>query len=230
MALLGQGVAAIWHEVEPAGEDDYHHWHCHEHIPERVSIEGFLRGRRYVAVTGAPRFFHFYETESLATLTSAAYLERLNDPTPWTQRVLPYFSGTNRTLAEVVLSHGLGQGAAILTLRLRAADPAALRQWLDQDLFPRIVQGPWVVGAHLLRGDEAASRTETSEKAIRKGRDEVAEQVIFIEAIEADALCALREDALGDADLQAHGGSAAAAGVYRLHFTLTAAECHQPQA
>ena len=56
MALLGEGVAAIWHDIAPEGEDDYHHWHCHEHVPERVSIPGFLRGRRYAGVSGTPRY------------------------------------------------------------------------------------------------------------------------------------------------------------------------------
>ena len=80
MPLLGNGVAAIWHDIDAQSEPDYHHWHCHEHIPERVGIEGFLRGRRYVSVEGGldglPAFFHFYETESLATLTSPALPSR----------------------------------------------------------------------------------------------------------------------------------------------------------
>ena len=67
MPLLGEGVAAIWHNVAPEVQDDYNHWHCYEHVPERVSIKGFLRGRRYVAIEGEPEFFHFYETETVAT-------------------------------------------------------------------------------------------------------------------------------------------------------------------
>ena len=82
MPLLGEGVAAIWHNVAPEVQDDYNHWHCYEHVPERVGIKGFLRGRRYVAIEGEPEFFHFYETETVATLTSEAYLTRLNNPTP----------------------------------------------------------------------------------------------------------------------------------------------------
>ena len=46
MPLLGHGVAAIWHDISDEAAPDYHHWHCHEHIPERVGIDGFLRGRR----------------------------------------------------------------------------------------------------------------------------------------------------------------------------------------
>ena len=41
MPLLGKGVAAIWHNVAPDIQPDYNHWHCSEHMFERVSIEGF---------------------------------------------------------------------------------------------------------------------------------------------------------------------------------------------
>lgn len=42
---------------------------------------------RGVALHGQPRYFVMYEVEQLATLTSDAYLARLNDPSPgsWTR-------------------------------------------------------------------------------------------------------------------------------------------------
>ena len=49
---------------------------------ERVGGPGFLRGQRGVAITGAPRYFNFYEVDDFATLTSKAYLDRL----PWFER------------------------------------------------------------------------------------------------------------------------------------------------
>ena len=47
MPLLGRGVLAIWHTITPEGEAEYWRWHDREHIPERVGVPGFLRGRRY---------------------------------------------------------------------------------------------------------------------------------------------------------------------------------------
>ena len=120
MPLLGKGVAAIWHNVAPDIQPDYNHWHCSEHMLERVGIEGFLRGRRYDAINGRPQFFHFYETTTPAVLTSPAYMQRLNNPTPWTQRIGPHIKNNNRTLSQVVHSVGCGVGAAILTIRMVA--------------------------------------------------------------------------------------------------------------
>ena len=58
--------------VRPEGRADFFEWHNREHIPERVGIEGFLRGRRYVATAGAPAFFTLYNTRDAAVLSGAA--------------------------------------------------------------------------------------------------------------------------------------------------------------
>lgn len=62
MSLLGKGVLAIWNGIAPEAEEDFVAWHVREHIPERVALSGFLRGRRYVALDGFPKYFNFYET------------------------------------------------------------------------------------------------------------------------------------------------------------------------
>ncbi len=53
MSLLGKAVVAIWNDILPEGRDNFIEWHNREHIPERVSIPGFLRGRRYIAEQGS---------------------------------------------------------------------------------------------------------------------------------------------------------------------------------
>jgi hypothetical protein len=106
MALLGKGALVIWHDPAPEIESEYNEWHSKEHMYERVHVPGFLRGQRGVAITGAPKYFNFYEVEDFATLTSKAYLDRLNDPTPWTRRVAPHMHNNSRTLCRVSASFG----------------------------------------------------------------------------------------------------------------------------
>ena len=86
MSLLGDALVAIWHEVPRQARADYFEWHNREHMAERVAIPGFLRGRRYCAIVGAPEFCTLYETQSLDVLTGPDYTARLNDPTLWTRR------------------------------------------------------------------------------------------------------------------------------------------------
>jgi len=76
MGLLGKGVLAIWNGIAPEAEEDFVAWHVREHIPERLALPGFLRGRRYVALDGFPKYFNFYETTTADDLSSAAYRAR----------------------------------------------------------------------------------------------------------------------------------------------------------
>ena len=46
MSLAGMGVVAIWHDLAPEAKDEFYEWHNREHMPERVGIPGFRRGRQ----------------------------------------------------------------------------------------------------------------------------------------------------------------------------------------
>ena len=132
MSLLGRALLAFSHDVTPGSEPDWTEWHDREHIPERLSIPGFLRLRRYVALGAGPRFFYFYETESLDVLQSPAYLERLSNPTAWTKRCMPYVVNNKRTACRVAATLGDGLGGALGVIdvgpapgRARRAPPVA---------------------------------------------------------------------------------------------------------
>ena len=44
--LAGEAVVAIWNGIEPEAREQFYDWHVNEHMPERVGIPGFRRGRR----------------------------------------------------------------------------------------------------------------------------------------------------------------------------------------
>ena len=97
MSLAGQAVVAIWNGIAEEGRTEFYEWHNREHMPERVGIPGFRRGRRYIAKYGHPEFFTLYEADSAEVLVGQDYLNRLNNPTPWTKLVPPtYFRDTSR--------------------------------------------------------------------------------------------------------------------------------------
>ena len=82
------GILAIFNNVAPGREAEFETWFQHEHLAERLAVPGFLLGRRHEAVSGQPRFFNFYVTRSADVLNSAAYLARLDHPTPMTRTVM----------------------------------------------------------------------------------------------------------------------------------------------
>lgn len=87
MGLLGEAAMVAWYDIAPEATSEHDDWHSHEHMPERLGIPGFLRGRRWVAPSGSPQYFVMYEVENFETLTSKPYLERLNNPTPWSKKM-----------------------------------------------------------------------------------------------------------------------------------------------
>ena len=222
MALVGKGALVIWHDVRD--EVDYNEWHSKEHMLERVAVPGFRRGLRYVAVSGSPKYLSFYEVDDLATLTSGPYLARLNDPTPWTRRALSGVCNNSRTLCRVVASSGVGICGLLLTVQL-APQPARagkLRAWLSEEVPAELLRRPGIIGAHLLEGDPAASRTGTEEKRLRGAADAIADWIFLAGGYYADALQRVGEETLSEERLRAHGAAAApTAGLYQLLHAVT---------
>ena len=85
-----RGLLLAMMEPPPAMEEEFNAWYDLEHLPERLSIPGFRSARRWVAqrAPGEGKYFATYELDSLAVLTSPAYLARFEKPTPWSKRCL----------------------------------------------------------------------------------------------------------------------------------------------
>ena len=107
-APAATGLMAFWADIDPAYEPRFLEWHNCEHMPERVSVPGFVEGRRYHGIGSAPAYLMMYLTESAEVLQSDAYLARLNDPTPWTTDSLGHFRNPSRNIHD--LRAGLGTG------------------------------------------------------------------------------------------------------------------------
>jgi hypothetical protein len=192
--LAGEAVAAIWNDIRPEGRAEFYDWHLREHIPERVGIPGFRRGRRFSAADSAtqPEFFTLYEVDTMQVLQGQDYTARLNAPTEWTRRATRHFLNNSRGLARVVESSGEGMGGALLTLRFdaepasRGAIAAAIRA---------VAGGPRICGAHLCIADAAASAIVTEEKRGRLDIQAPPRWFALVEATDAQALSALLPDA-----------------------------------
>jgi hypothetical protein len=189
--LCGQGVIAIWNGIAEEARAEFYAWHMSEHMPERVGIPGFLRGRRYRAIdqTTHPEFFTLYELESFEVATSQDYLNRLNEPTPWTRKVTAAFRDTSRGLARVLVTAGPGPGGVLATLRFTvpsAGEPAFTTTL--RDLIYDIVQLPMITGAHLAAANVHASNLRTAESETRTDIQAPPDWFVLIEACAPEAL------------------------------------------
>ena len=105
MALLGKGALLNWGGVLPKHDLDYNLWHSLEHMPERMSVKGFLRAFRCVGLKGTndnDKYFMMYDVINKDILSSKQYLNRLNNPTDWTSKILSKYVYPSRAICEVI--------------------------------------------------------------------------------------------------------------------------------
>jgi len=219
--LAGRGAITIWQDVRPEAREDFFAWHNGEHIPERVGIPGFLRGRRYGALAGAPEFFTLYETAGPEVHTSAAYFERLNHPTPQTRRVAPMMINNVRSLCRVEWSRGAVGGGLMATLRFEGEQGNQLLPLLTERL-PRLLERPGVVGAHLCLADKSASSVKTEEKSSRPTAARVPGWVVLVEGgASRESLERAVAELLDERSLAAAGATDVQCGIYVLQVSLS---------
>lgn len=207
MALLGKAILGVWNEVDPAIEDDYNEWYVQEHIPERTSVPGMLRGRRYRAPEGSPRYMAFYEAATLDVLTTGVYRTQLDNPTAWTQRVMPGFRLAQRGICDVIATAGQGVGgvATVIHMGVAPGQEARLTAWITRHV-QALVGLKQVVAAHAWVGASGEPASPTTELALRAAPDRGVEWVLAIEATVPEALDAARKSVLAD-DPMANGAS-----------------------
>lgn len=223
MPLLGQAAMLLNFDIVPEAVAEHDDWHTHEHLPERLSIPGFLRGTRWAATSAGPAYCVLYEVEQLATLASEAYLARLNNPSPWTQKMMPHYRGMSRGLCRVMRSCGLGMGHYALQLRFKLApeSEASLLQWLGDELMPVLCMRPGLGSIHLLQGGLTA--TMTSEQRIR-GADAGVDWALLATGYQESAVNGLAQAELAVAALEQRGASQVIATSYRSAYALTRQE------
>jgi len=180
--LLGRGALVNWGGVVAAQEADYNMWHSREHMPERLAVPGFRRGRRGLGIEGTPedqKYFMMYETVDAEVFVSPAYLARLNDPTPWTRRILSAYIMPSRTICRVLASEGCGAGGWLATLQIATEDRAAFRAFATGGWIADIMARDGILAAHALQGDPEFGQQPTAEKTFRESRGDKDRTVAF---------------------------------------------------
>lgn len=228
MPLLGSAAMLLSFDIAAQAVAEHDRWHTHEHLPERLSIPGFLRGTRWVAATpddaGGPRYLVLYEVASLATLASQPYLERLNNPTPWTTRVMPHYRGMRRGFCSVLGSFGFGTGHACALVRFKAparGAQAAPHGWLLRDLLPGLPARPGLGSAHLLEGAETPAMT--NEQRMRGTADAGVDSALVVSGYDSAAVAEVARH-LSAGELERQGATSVNHALYRLDYALARAE------
>ena len=161
------GILAIFNDCREGREAEFETWYQGEHLLERLSVPGFLFGRRFESVSATPRYFAFYLVETPAVLTSKPYLDRLDNPTPMTRKMMAeVFINMNRTVCRRTVRRGRLRGAFAAVLRLnQKPDEAALAGALEQ----LASDARAVAGGEIWLAPDAAGMPVSKEEQLRGG-------------------------------------------------------------
>jgi hypothetical protein len=173
------GILAIFNNVAPGREAEFEEWFQHEHLAERIAVPGFLIGRRHEAISGQPRYFTFYVTQSVEVLKSAAYLGRLDEPTPMTRIVMSeIFKDMIRTVCRRTFRLGAMRGAGVVTVRFgERPTETALKAAIE-----RLMRDKAVAYGEVWRAADSVEFPVSTEERLRGG-DRKIEACLLVETL-----------------------------------------------
>lgn len=221
MPLFGKGMLIVYSEVKARDERDFNEWYNREHIDERINLPGFHRARRYVAVSGSPKYLATYECDNVGDLATPGYLQLLANQTPWTQAVMAKFTQFRRlTLrTQVDLAHGVGGTVASVRFVPDPRERKQLVAWLQETVLPRVIARPGLVGAFAAETDLEVTNAPLQAKSMDHPKADEAEWVVMLEGADAASVSAAARSHFKLAALKPFGVTVAPTiGTYRLLF------------
>ena len=188
MSLLGSAVLVNWGGIKPDKEEDYNQWHSKEHMPERMSVKGFFRAFRCVGLKGTndnDKYFMMYDVKSKGILSSKQYLNRLNNPTDWTSKILSKYVYPSRAICEVIKTKSLTSGLSgfFVTIRYLAKNNK-IKEF--DNISDTIMSKNGIFSIHCFQSDKEISLLKTKEKVIRSSQgneDEIIDYAVVIECL-----------------------------------------------
>ena len=86
---IGTTILVVMMEVDPADDEVFNKWYDEEHLPERMSIPGYISARRFrledgddLNRGGVLRYLCIWELEDESPLQSQIYNDQNANPTP----------------------------------------------------------------------------------------------------------------------------------------------------
>jgi hypothetical protein len=172
----------IWTDIPAEDEDAFNAWYTDEHMPDRVHrIPGFIRGRRFRATTGGPRYLAYYEMADRDVYWSPAYLALRGEPDPKSRHFVARFRNALRSTATIAIEYGSDEGPVIGVTGVTGGPVTRIRLCrTDRDLV-----------------DGNARRMADHTRSKLRPSDRVPDFVLTVEGEEVDAVSRTLRDLIG---------------------------------
>lgn len=215
-----KAVLAVWTNAKAEAETDFNEWYNRQHVNERCDVPGFLSGRRYKSISGGPRYMALYDTTGAEILSSKPYRKALDNPTSWTQRIMPSFYDMTRSVLDIEARVGRGYGTIAASFRPNPgkAASAAFEQWLKETALPSALEHPGITNAQFLKSSQPSSASQSTEGRLRTEPDASIEWAVFIEGTEPHFVRAASRSILSRTQFREHDAGTVHRGLYRLLY------------
>jgi hypothetical protein len=176
-----KGFLAIWCDIRAEDLSDYRQWIIKEHMADRIFSPGFLGARFCTDIADEKSHFFLYMTKDKNVFKNAPYLHILNNPSQWTNRLMPKFGPFDRALGEQLMKIGNGFGAFMMVARIKDASDVDLESL--QKTLTAFMTMPDVVTVRLMKLDRTATDIESQEKTMRRGREGDFHYLLVVETL-----------------------------------------------
>jgi hypothetical protein len=158
----GEGFLIVLSDVEAKDERDYLAWLTTEHVQERLGIAGFLGVRIFrKPIAVGHQYFIWYRLRDAEVVDSPDYLQRLNNPTPWSRRIMPILGNFGRGGGKVAASNFSKRGDRILVFAFNDVQERAT------EIAAGINSVTGIGAVYLLATDKGKSAVRTNERELR---------------------------------------------------------------
>ena len=177
-----RALLLVWTDIPADKETEFNDWYNREHLRERVEVPGFIRGRRFSAISAAPKYLALYEARSAEVMRSEAYLRLKRTRDARSMQFVPLFRNTIKATCDIVSHAGAGEGAflVLLPITVDSRRRGAFHDWVSKTFFGELVQSMGVMAATYAE-QNGATRAMSAAHDVRAG-DRHLESVLMIEA------------------------------------------------
>jgi hypothetical protein len=160
---MAKGLLFVAFDYSGAHADEFHDWYDLEHVPERLSVPGFINAERWIGDESPNIAVAAYDLESPRVLYSPPY-EAVGgaNSSVWTKRVTAMCQRLMRYEGEQVLPGDAvaPAGASALLAATMNVDPAAeheFNEWYNTEHLPQLAAVPGVLCARRFRVSDTTS-------------------------------------------------------------------------
>ncbi len=162
---MAKGLLLMAFDFSPAHADEFHDWYDQEHIPERLSVPGFLNAERWIDVENPNIHVATYDLASHDVLRSPPYCAVSGgNQSPWTKRVtsisrrLLRFEGSQIVPGDLTAPEG-ASGLLMAAITPAPGTEAEFTAWYNEEHLPQLAAVPGVLAARRFEaGDRASER------------------------------------------------------------------------